>query len=32
MARSRQKGTAGMQRTVFWAALANTWVAVARHG
>jgi IS5 family transposase len=32
MGRSRQKGTAGMERTVFWAAIANNWVAVARHG
>jgi IS5 family transposase len=32
MARCRHKGQAGMQRTVFWAAVANNWVAVARQG
>jgi IS5 family transposase len=32
MARSRARGHAGMQRTILWAALANNWVAVARHG
>jgi len=32
MARSRNRGEAGMQRTIFWAAIANNLVAVARHG
>ncbi len=32
MVRCRLNGASGMQRTVFWAAIANNLVAVARHG
>jgi transposase, IS5 family len=30
MARCRQKGEAGLHRTIYWAALANNWAAMGR--